>query len=332
MTKHAAAHDPARPSTRSRRRRPTAARPRTGALAAVGVGLLLFVGLGQAVAPRLGESGAGELAYALWSNPVPSFLALAGRGPATTRGIVPVEPPRALAVPDTMAGAAQKPGSGPGPTGNPSGASAGAASTTGTGRGGVATTTSASRDTVGVRADGVPAVTSGAPNTSASAVARAQATPTGGVPIKVFFSRHPDSDATFTAVSPVKRTAPDQGVAAAALAELIDGPTTEERAAGYYSELGSSLRGPSSCAGRDFQLSIRDGVATVRFCRAMTSAGIGQDARVRAQIEATLTQFSTIRSTRLLTSDGHCLFDESGQDRCLGGASPAASARPAPAR
>jgi spore germination protein GerM len=125
----------------------------------------------------------------------------------------------------------------------------------------------------------------------------------------------------------VKRTAPDRGVATAALAELIDGPTTEERAAGYYSELGRALSGPSSCDGRDFQLAIRDGVATVRFCRSMTSAGIGQDARVRAQIEATLTQFSTIRSVRLLGVDGHCLFDESGQDRCL--ATATAAAQPA---
>ena len=125
---------------------------------------------------------------------------------------------------------------------------------------------------------------------------------------------------------PAARTAPDGGVAAAALAELVDGPTTEERAAGYFSELGRSLSGPSACDGRDFQLSIRDGVATVRFCRSMTSAGIGQDARVRAQIEATLTQFSTIRSVRLLGADGHCLFDESGQDRCLTGTAPTSQA------
>lgn len=214
--------------------------------------------------PRVSESGAGELAYALWSNPVPSFLAVAGRGTAAqTRGLVSAEPPRALGVPEA-ASARQKP-----------------------------------------------------------TVARAPGATTSGVPIRVYFSRHPDSDASFTAVSPVKRTAPDRGVATAALAELIDGPTTEERAAGYYSELGRSLSGPSSCDGRDFQLAIRDGVATVRFCRFMTSAGIGQDARVRAQIEATLTQFSTIRSVTLLDADGHCLFDESGLDRCLASAMPA---------
>lgn len=299
MTKHRTvdARDRSRPSAAPRRRRTVSvARPRTGALAAVGIGLLLLVGAGQAVAPRVSESGAGELAYALWSNPVPSFLAVAGRGATTqARGLVPADPPRALGVPDTT-GTAREGGGGT----RASGASTGAAPSSTVG-GGAPTSTVAS---------------------SVSAVSQAPGTPATGVPIRVYFSRHPASDATFTAVSPVKRWAPDRGVATAALAELIDGPTTDERAAGYYSELGRSLSGPSTCDGRDFQLSIRDGVATVRFCRAMTSAGIGQDARVRAQIEATLTQFSTIRSVRLLGADGHCLFDESGQDRCLAGATP----------
>lgn len=263
------------PAKRRRRRRSPArpvtgafaviSRPRTGAVAIIGIGLLLLVGTVQVVAPRDSESGAGEVAYALWSNPVPSFLALSGPGTASaTRGLISADPPRALGVPDASA-AIRKPQ---------------------------------------VRADSVP--------------------------IRVYFSRHPASDGSFTAVSPVKRTAADRGVAAAALAELIDGPTTEERAAGYFSELGRSLSGPSTCDGRDFRLSIGDGVATVRFCRSMTSAGIGQDARARAQIEATLTQFSTIRSVRLLGQDGHCLFDASGQDRCLARTSAAPQSANAP--
>ena len=28
-------------------------------------------------------------------------------------------------------------------------------------------------------------------------------------------------------------------------------------------------------------------------------------------------QFPTIHAVRILTQDGHCMFDESGEDRCL---------------
>ncbi|MBA2448904.1 MAG: hypothetical protein H0V51_12840 [Chloroflexi bacterium] len=63
-------------------------------------------------------------------------------------------------------------------------------------------------------------------------------------PIQVFFSRHPDSDDDFTRVFPATRTAPDEGVARAALESLIQGPTPKEQAGGYFSELGEMLRGP----------------------------------------------------------------------------------------
>ena len=135
--------------------------------------------------------------------------------------------------------------------------------------------------------------------------------------ILVYFSRQPESDSDFTFVVPVQRSAPGPAVAEAALGQLIDGPTPEERAVGLYSELGGMLRGPSSCGGRDFALTIASGLATVRFCREVVSAGIGQDARTRTQIERTLGQFPTVQRVRLLTADGNCLFDPSGLNRCL---------------
>jgi hypothetical protein len=144
----------------------------------------------------------------------------------------------------------------------------------------------------------------------------------GGIRIRVFFSRRPHSDAAFSAVFPVARVAPDRAVATAALAGLIEGPTAAERAVGYFSELGDALTGPSSCDGRDFRITLASGTATVRFCRTVTSGGVGQDARMQAQIEATLGQFSTIRAIRLIGRSGHCLFDASGQDRCLAAAAP----------
>jgi len=55
-----------------------------------------------------------------------------------------------------------------------------------------------------------------------------------------------------------------------------------------------------------------------RLLGAVAPSGAGRDARVHAQIDATLRQFPTIRAVRLIGSTGRCLFDLSGQDRCSG--------------
>jgi hypothetical protein len=123
-------------------------------------------------------------------------------------------------------------------------------------------------------------------------------------------------------------------VARAALRALIDGPSPAERDAGYFSELGRMLVGPSSCGEDGFTIRIADGMATVRLCRELSSAGIGQDARAQAAIEATLSQFRTIQRVRLLSREGDCLFDMSGENRCLSDSrlSPAARALQYPVR
>ena len=135
--------------------------------------------------------------------------------------------------------------------------------------------------------------------------------------VEVYFARRPESDDDFTAVFPVPRTAPDAGVAKAALRALIAGPTPAEADQGYFSELGAMLVGPSTCGGADFTIRIEAGLATVRFCREVSSAGIGQDARAQSALRATLLQFSTVQRVRLLGPNGDCLFDMSGLNRCL---------------
>lgn len=146
--------------------------------------------------------------------------------------------------------------------------------------------------------------------------------------IKVYFSRFdaPDVSAVFAA----NRYSPTLAVATFAMQSLIAGPTLAERDAGYYTELNSSLSGPSSCngahptGGPDFKLSLNkkgntaeQGTATVQFCRVYASGGIGTDGRVLAEITATLKQFSNIKKVVILSQTGHCIGDESGQDRCL---------------
>lgn len=153
---------------------------------------------------------------------------------------------------------------------------------------------------------------------------------TESYPIKVYFSRFPDSENNFNAVFPVERTSPTIAVGTFAIQLLIAGPTPSERNKGYFSELNSVLTGPSSCSapyatgGPDFTLTLNkkgsvdeQGTATLRFCRTIVSPGIGTDARIQAEINATLKQFSSIKKVVILNKDGHCFGDMSGQDRCL---------------
>jgi hypothetical protein len=149
-------------------------------------------------------------------------------------------------------------------------------------------------------------------------------------PIKVFFSKYPEVNTNLNAVAPVDRISPTVGVGTFAIQLLIAGPTTTERSAGYFSELNSLFTSPSTCAnlypvgGPDFTLTLNKkgnvaeaGTATLRFCRLISSPGIGADARVTAEINATLKQFSTIKKVVILTVSGHCFGDESGGDFCL---------------
>lgn len=150
-------------------------------------------------------------------------------------------------------------------------------------------------------------------------------------PIKVFFSKAPDSlQSNFNAVFPVDRTSPTIAVATFSIQLLIAGPTLSEQQAGYFSELNTMLNGPSNCSGSlpvggpDFIITLNKrgsvpetGTATVKFCRSLNSGGIGADARVQAEITATLKQFSNIKEVVILTKDGRCFGDESGKDFCL---------------
>jgi hypothetical protein len=148
--------------------------------------------------------------------------------------------------------------------------------------------------------------------------------------IKVYFSRFGPSDANLTAVFPVNRFSPGLAVATFAIQSLIAGPTLSERSAGYFTELNSAISGPSACngshpiGGPDFTLTLNkkgqkteQGTATVQFCRTYSSGGIGTDARITAEITATLKQFSTIEKVVILTKTGQCIGDGIGNDACL---------------
>lgn len=136
--------------------------------------------------------------------------------------------------------------------------------------------------------------------------------------IQVFFSRNPDSFNDFTAVFPVTRDVPAPGVMEGAVAVLIAGPNAAEQATGLFSDFRALITGTvSNCKGLDFTLMSAGGVVTLQLCRTTSSAGIGQDARAQAEVEATLMQFPGVTRVVVLGSTGHCLFDGSGLDLCL---------------
>ncbi len=168
-------------------------------------------------------------------------------------------------------------------------------------------------------------------NVSAASINQASTASTAAsYPVKVFFSKSPDSLNANSAVYAVDRVSPTIAVGTFSIQLLIAGPTLSERQAGYFTELNTMLSGPSQCSaplpvgGPDFTLTLNKkgtvpetGTATVKFCRSINSGGIGADIRVTAEINATLKQFTNIKKVVILTQDGHCFGDESGKDFCL---------------
>jgi hypothetical protein len=173
--------------------------------------------------------------------------------------------------------------------------------------------------------------TAAAANATATSVATSiPVSPTaGGYSVKVYFSKHPDSDNKVTDVFSVKRVSPTIGVATYSIQQLIAGPTASEKASGYYTELAGALSGASTCGGADFQITLnthvdahtgtaspQQGTAVLRFCRSTSLPGDLSGGRITAQVNATLTQFSTIKKVQILEKNGSCFDDLSGQNNC----------------
>ena len=136
------------------------------------------------------------------------------------------------------------------------------------------------------------------------------------IPVKVFFSKHPESDNDPSKTFPVDRTSPDLNVATYVIKQLLAGPTTQESSKGYFSTV-RVRSDASNCDNRDFSIIIQGGVATLRFCRTFDAIGVMSDGQAQETIMASLLQFPTIKSVIILTKDGNCQFDMSGENRCL---------------
>ncbi|MCL1463437.1 GerMN domain-containing protein [Argonema galeatum] len=132
--------------------------------------------------------------------------------------------------------------------------------------------------------------------------------------VKVFFPNYSRNTTDLGHVEPVLRTTQRRDLSRFAIEQLIVGPTSNETRMGFIKPI--QFRGSSNC-GSDFTLSISSGVARIKFCKIIPSAGIGDDARVTSSIKATLKQFSTVKSVIILTKEGDCLGDMSGENLCL---------------
>lgn len=137
-----------------------------------------------------------------------------------------------------------------------------------------------------------------------------------GYPVKVYFSKHPDSDNAPRSVFAVDRTSPTLAVATYSIGQLISGPTESEKSAGYYTPLDGSLSGPSTCNGADITITLdwnrtrtEAGTATLQFCR--TVRGLGDTGAIvaRNEITRTLTQFPAIKNVVIVYKDGSCFDD-----------------------
>lgn len=168
-----------------------------------------------------------------------------------------------------------------------------------------------------------PAVNSPTPTLSITDTPAPTVTP-NPLQMKVYFSKHNDSDNDPSKVFPLSRIAPDSQVATYGIKQLIQGPSSLETSLGYYSELQGKLLGTSNCSGADFQILLNtkgskseQGTATLKFCKTTSLSGDLSGARIKAEIENTLTQFNTIKKVVILNKDGGCFDDLSGQNLCL---------------
>jgi hypothetical protein len=153
-----------------------------------------------------------------------------------------------------------------------------------------------------------------------------------GTTVKVYFSRHPESDNNPTAVFALARSAPSGAdLPAFAVHELLKGPTSSEEAKGYYSPLHDALASTSfTCSSPEavFQLvpnhrgpKPEPGTVTLRFCVPVLIAGDLDGPRMTAAIQETLLQFPQFKAVVILNSAGNCFDDLRGGNHCLQGAS-----------
>lgn len=123
----------------------------------------------------------------------------------------------------------------------------------------------------------------------------------------------------FTTVFPVVRETSRKDVLTYLIEQYIIGPTSSEKASGFVGyENTQMFDGESNCGNKDFIIKeIKNQKATIQFCKTVIGTGVGADARFMSAIKSIATQFKNIDTVILLDKEGNCLFDYSGENKCL---------------
>jgi hypothetical protein len=133
--------------------------------------------------------------------------------------------------------------------------------------------------------------------------------------VKLYFSKHPESDNDPQKTFPVARKTTADDLPTFAIQQLLAGPSTSEEKAGYF--VGSiTLTGNSDCGSGDFTLNALENTSTLRFCRTASLTGIMSDAQLENDIKDTLLQFPGVKKVVILNKDDDCLFNLSGLNLC----------------
>ena len=170
--------------------------------------------------------------------------------------------------------------------------------------------------------------TSTTPTATASVTPTTSVAPTGPQTVKVYYSQGtnptdssaPDSFKQFGYAVYRQFTSSRGDIETYVMEQTIAGPSTAD-ATTYYWFTPVKVTGDSNCGGKDMTVT-KDASAnkiTVQFCRAVTTAGVGDDARIQTVITYGMQQFLTDASAKkvvILTKDGNCLGDQSGLNNC----------------
>lgn len=144
--------------------------------------------------------------------------------------------------------------------------------------------------------------------------------PPAGISLKLFVHKSPESNSDFAKTFLLTRNTNRTDVATFLMENYFSGLTAQEKSEGFYiqdpTKTKIGLTGVSNCGGKDFQLGIADGTATLQLCRRIDSASEVSDSVIAMLIGKTLQQFSTVQKVKILNPDGNCFADASGMNLC----------------
>ena len=135
--------------------------------------------------------------------------------------------------------------------------------------------------------------------------------------LRVYFQKFPEATDDYSFVDAVFRTTTRTDDTIFVLEEFLKGPTVVEEAEGFKGIEPVSLSGPSSCNGKNFELTISDNIATFQFCKA-TSGLNDNTSQVSVPISENVKYYNPeVEKVIILDIDGNCFNDLSGINACL---------------